>query len=169
MQAIQSWDLFCRYVRFDREKEGTMPTDLQSRSQYLVLAEFCQRIIGSLSDYRDGTVELPRDILQDAVNALQFVKQGDPYRFGQKPAAALGSYEQVRTLEQVFRKPEQLNEALQLTAGLLADAPEQNEAKVTEVIRLFTKLQTKALWNFEQPTPTAPPDISELCKAFGTA
>jgi hypothetical protein len=146
-----------------------MPTDLQSRSQYLVLAEFCQELINSLSNYASGSVGLPRDILQSAFEALQSVKKGDLFRFGQKPAAALGSYEQMRTLEQVLRSHGQVDNALELISSLLREKTAQDPAKAKEIIGLFTKLQTKALWNFEQPTPAAAPDISELCKAFGTA
>jgi len=147
--------------------DDIVPTDLQSRAQYLVLAEFCQGIINSLSDYRDGIAGLPRNVIKNAVDALRSAETGESYRFDQKPAAALGSYEQVRTLEQVFRKPDQLEEALSLLNGLLTENSQQSDAN--DVIKLFTRLQTKALWNFEQPVPIAPPDIGELCRAFKTA
>jgi hypothetical protein len=145
-----------------------MPTDLQSRSQYLVLAEFCQELIDSLSDYVEGKAELPREILERTVDALQAVKKGDLYRFGQRPAAALGSFEQMRTLEQVLRSRAQVDEALAATSALLAETP-HDHANAKAVIDLFTRLQTKALWNFEQPTPAPAPDITELWNAFGRA
>ena len=91
-----------------------MPTDLQSRAQYLALAEFCQSVISSLSDYADGKGDLPVTELERTRTALESVKSGDPYKFGQRAAAALGSYEQVRTLEDVW-KPQQINDALDLT------------------------------------------------------
>ena len=145
-----------------------MPADLQSRTQYLVLAEFCQSIISSLCDYLDGT-PLPTDILRDARAALEAVKSGDPYKFGQRTAAALGSYEQVRTLEEVWTEP-QLDDALKLTSDLLSDdGPGDRAAKAGRIIELFSKLQGKALWNFEQPKQTAPPDVGELCRALKTA
>jgi len=145
-----------------------MPTDLQSRTQFLALAEFCQDIISPLWDYIDGSAQLPADILQKASKALQSVKSGDSYKFGQRPAAALGSYEQVRTLEEVLRTPDR---ALKLTAQLLdPDAAEgATKARAREAIDLFSKLQRKALWNFEQPKQTAPPDVGELCRALKTA
>jgi hypothetical protein len=156
----------------ERSLEGEpMPTDLQSRTQYLALAEFCQSIISSLSDYVDGTEELPADRLELAKTALQSVKSGDPYKFGQRAAAALGSYEQVRTLEEVW-KPQQIDDALDLTLELLhiggrnqTSAP----AKAQKLIELFFKLQARALWNFEQPKRTSPPDVRELCRALRTA
>lgn len=148
-----------------------VPTDLQSRTQFLALAEFCQGIISPLWDYVDGAAPLPADILGKASQALQSVKSGESYRFGQRPAAALGSYEQVRTLEEILRTPQQLEGALKLTAELLdPDAAEgTTKARAREVIELFSKLQTKALWNFEQPKQTAPPDVGELCRALQTA
>jgi hypothetical protein len=142
-----------------------MPTDLQSRTQYLELAAFCQSIIASLSDYVAGKKQLPIDILQDAVTALNSVMSGDPYRFGQKSAAALGSYEQVRTLEECWKTPDQ-KAAAQLTAAILLNQGDigGSKADAQKVIELFARLQTKALWNFEQPKQTAPPDLGELCR-----
>jgi len=147
-----------------------MPTDFQNRMQYLALAEFCQRIISSLWDYADGTAPLPQSNLQEASRALQAVKSGDAYKFGQKPVAALGSYEQVRTLEEVLRTPEQFDQAVNLIAELLdADAAEgAKKTRAKKVIEIFSKLQKKALWNFEQPKQTAPPDAGELCRALET-
>lgn len=147
-----------------------MPADLQSRTQYLALAEFCQDIISSLSDYIDGG-SLPIGTLQNALEALQSFKSGDPYKFGQRPAAALGTYEQVRTIEEVWRTG-QVETAVNLIAELLSatsDAESERVTKSRKVIELFLKLQTKALWNFEQPKQTAPPDIGELCRALNTA
>jgi hypothetical protein len=146
-----------------------MPTDFQSRTQYLVLAEFCQKIISSLWGYVDGA-SLPRQILQDASRALEAVRSGNSYKFGQRPVAALGSYEQVRTLAEVWNT-QQVGDVLSLTAELLdPDATEDlTKVRAKEVIKLFSKLQMKALWNFEQPKQTAPPDAGELCRAFETA
>jgi hypothetical protein len=146
-----------------------MPTDLQSRTQYLALAEFCQRIISSLSEYVNGTAEVPASDLQAVLKALQSVQSGDPYKFGQRAAAALVSYEQVRTLEEVWKLP-QLDDAVKLTGDLLTnEVGDDNVAKAKKVIDLFSKLQAKALWNFEQPKQTAPPDVGELCRALETA
>jgi len=150
-----------------------MPTDLQTRTQYLALAEFCQSIISPLYDYAEGTAPLPTATLEKARVALESVTSGDPYRFGQRTAAALGSYEQVRTLEEVWRTPQQINGALELTVELLGSAggTESKEAtsRAKELIELFLKLQARALWNFEQPKQTAPPDVGELCRALKTA
>jgi hypothetical protein len=77
----------------------------------------------------------------------------------------------VRTLEEVWRTPQQLDGALKLTDELLDPYAAEGTTKVRarKVIELFSKLQTKALWNFEQPKQTAPPDVGELCRALETA
>ena len=144
-----------------------MPSDLQSRTQYLDLAEFCQRVISSLADYLEGTQPIPTETLQNAVAALQSVRSGDPYRFGQKTAAALGSYEQVRTLEECWKTPQQIATVADLTAAVLRneDLTEQR-ADARKVIELFSTLQKKALWNFERPRHSAPTDLLELCRTF---
>lgn len=148
-----------------------MPTNLQSRAQYLALAEFCQSIISSLCDYVDKKRDLPTAELKKARVALRAVRSGDSYKFGQPAAAALGSYEQVRTLEEVWKTP-QLEDVLALMDDLLGHAAGNNSrriAKAKKLIKLFLKLQGRALWNFEQPTQTAPPDVGELCQALKIA
>ena len=78
-----------------------MPAGIQSRTQFLVLAEFCQRVISSLLDYINGK-QLQNKTLDGALEALKSVQSGDSYRFGQRSAAALSSYEEVRTLEEAW-------------------------------------------------------------------
>lgn len=147
-----------------------MPVSLQSRSQYLVLAEFCQKVISSLLDYINGTNQLQDATLKDVVERLESVQSGDPYRFGQRSAVALSSYEEVRTLEEAWT-PKQIAEAVRLTNELLAEGSDDQakRAKAGELVALFSKLQTKALWHFEQPKQASPPDLSDLCKVLKTA
>ncbi len=141
-----------------------MPAGIQSRAQFLVLAEFCQRVISALLDYISGKKTLERSTLEEALEALKSVRSGDSYRFGQRSAAALTSYEEVRTLEEAWT-PEQIDQAIKLTTELLegTGADHGKGEKARELLALFSKLQTKALWNFEQPRPTPPPDLGELC------
>jgi len=146
-----------------------MPTNLQSRSQYLVLARFCREAIRDLSEYIRGTAEFPTESLKRTKAALQSIKDGDTYKFGQRPALALGSYEQLRTLEQVFRTSEELDDALTITTLLLADKTPTDAEQVQNVIRLFSELQAQALWNFDQPAPMPAPDLDEICRALETA
>ena len=143
-----------------------MPAGIQSRTQFLILAEFCQKVISSLLDYINRRKALERSTLQEALGALTSVQSGNSYRFGQRSAAALSSYEEVRTLEEAWT-PQQIGDAIRLTKELLNDTEEDpaKRQKAGELLTLFSKLQTKALWNFEQPRRTPPPDLGELCQA----
>src|ERR1700737_387719 len=143
-----------------------MPAGIQSRTQFLILAEFCQKVISSLLDYINRRKALERSTLQEALGALTSVQSGNSYRFGQRSAAALSSYEEVRTLEEAWT-PQQIGDAIRLTKELLTDTEEDpaKRQKAGELLTLFSKLQTKALWNFEQPRRTPPPDLGELCQA----
>jgi hypothetical protein len=147
-----------------------MPAGLQSRTQFLILAEFCQKVISSLLDCISGGKQLQRHTLEEALEALKSAQSGDSYRFGQRSAAALSSYEGVRTLEEAWTKP-QIADAIRLTSELLQDADggHTKKEKASELLSLFSKLQIKALWNFEQPRPTTPPDLGELCEALKRA
>ena len=147
-----------------------MPAGIQSRTQFLILAEFCQKVISSLLDYINGRKALERSTLQEALEALTSVQSGNSYRFGQRSAAALSSYEEVRTLEEAWT-PQQIGDAIRLTKELLTDTEEDpaKRQKAGELLTLFSKLQTKALWNFEQPRRTPPPDLGELCQALKRA
>lgn len=147
-----------------------MPTGIQSRTQYLVLAEFCQNVVSSLLDYINGTKQLENATLESVLQTLKSVEAGDPYRFGQRSAAALSSYEEVRTLEEAWTE-QQIADAVRLTTELLAntEGDDAKKAKAKELLALFSKLQTRALWNFEQPTHTPPPDLRELCRVLKTA
>ena len=143
-----------------------MPTDLQSRTRYLALAEFCQNIISSLSDYVEGTAKLPRANLKKALEVLQSARSG--YPLGPKPALALSGYEQVRTIEDAWKNPQRAIKLAAELLGLSAGRESEGQAKAQKVIDLFSDLQAKALWNFEQPRRTIPPDARELCAALKT-
>jgi len=117
-------------------------------------------------DEKHSSAARPRE----ALVALTSVQSGNSYRFGQRSAAALSSYEEVRTLEEAWT-PQQIGDAIRLTTELLNDAEEDpaKREKAEELRALFSKLQTKALWNFEQPRRTPPPDLGELCQALKRA
>jgi len=147
-----------------------MAASIQSRTQFLILAEFCQNVISVLLDYINGTGELQTSTLKKVLRALKSVQLGDPYTFGQRSAAALSSYEQVSTLAEAWSDQE-IAEAVKLTKELLSTTfmVRRKPATARKLLDLFSKLQTKALWNFEQPTQSASPDLRELCKALKTA
>jgi hypothetical protein len=144
-----------------------MPAGIQSRTQFLILAEFCQEVISSLLDYINGSSRLQANTLTKVLRALRSVQSGDPYSFAQRSAAAFSSYEQIRTLEEALSKQE-IDEAVKLTKELLAGtgAGPRKRATAKKLMALFSRLRTKALWNFEQPKQTPPPDLRELCEAL---
>ena len=147
-----------------------MPSSIQNRTPYLVLAEFCQKVISTLLDYINGTKPLEASTLQDVAGRLQSVQSGDPYRFGQRSAVALSSYEEVRILEEVW-KPQKIQEAVNLISALLADGSDEQSkrAKAETLVALFSTLQTRSLWYFEQPREASPPDLGDLCEVRKTA
>src|SRR5437667_11064279 len=103
-----------------------MPAGIQSRTQFLILAQFCQKVISSLLDYINGK-PLPTNTLNEALQALNSVQSGDSYRFGQRSAAALSSYDEVRTLEEAW-PGSQIADAIRLTTEILEDTrPDQTK------------------------------------------
>jgi hypothetical protein len=147
-----------------------MPAGVQSRTKFLVLAEFCQKVISSLLGYLSGANQLSGSTMAEALRALRSVQSGDSYRFGQRSSAALSSYEEVRTLEEAWT-PQQIDDAIRFTAELLEDIEGHHakREKAEELLALFSRLQAKALWNFEQPRPASTPDLRELCQALKRA
>src|SRR5271154_189523 len=104
-----------------------MPAGIHSRTQFLVLAEFCQKVISSLLDYINERKALERSTLEEALLALKFVRSGS-YRFGQRSAAALSSYEEVRTLQEAWTA-QQIDDAIRLTTEILGEAEEDHLKK----------------------------------------
>jgi len=132
-----------------------MPAGYRSRSQYLALARFCQDLIESLYAYVEGHLGPSLALnLENAARSLEAVKSGDLYRFGQKKAAAFGSSEQVRTLAEIWSDTE-MAEALDLIRHLLEGPHLGRKADARLLIKLFSRLRDKALWNFEQTVPAA--------------
>jgi hypothetical protein len=80
---------------------------------------------------------------------------------------AFTSYEQLRTLEEVWKQRER-DKAKRMIKIILSE-PKDPKAKpaANNLIELFSKLQDQALWNFEQPRPVSPGDMHDmqrLCK-----
>jgi len=100
--------------------------------------------------------------LRDALNSLKGAERASVS--SQRRAAAFASYEQLRTLEEVW-KPEERAKAKQMIQAILRE-PENPKVKpaANDLINLFSKLQDQALWNFEQPRPVSPGAMQRLCK-----
>jgi hypothetical protein len=103
-----------------------------------------------------------KSALEEALNSLQAAELATAS--SQRRAAAFTSYEQLRTLSEVW-KPEERDEARRMIQTILRE-PEKPETKpvADNLIELFSKLQDQALWNFEQPRPVSPGAMQRLCK-----
>ncbi|MFL6439452.1 MAG: hypothetical protein ACJ71Q_17890 [Terriglobales bacterium] len=140
------------------------PMELQDRAQYLSLALFAQNVISALMEYVDeDKIGKLRPSLSDA---LASVKQAEEQTSNSTPnrVIALNSYEQLRTIDEVWDH-NQRTKAVALMTGILS-SPQgaKTKARAEELISLFSKLQSQALWNYEQPTPVSPSIMQRLCR-----
>jgi len=138
-----------------------VPASYRSRSQHLSLAHFSHDLIERLFEYIDGkhqSLELSHQ-LAEALQSLEDVKAGDLYKFGLKRSAAIGTSEQVRTLEEIWSGPE-IDKVIGLIKRLKDEPLKHRPADARKLIELFSKLRAKALWNFEQSV-RRPVDLRE--------
>jgi hypothetical protein len=139
------------------------PIDLQDRAQYLSLALFAQEVVSALLQYVD---EDKNDNLNTALEgALGSLEVAESVTVAShRRAAAFTSYEQLRTLDEVW-KPSERDKAKRMIQVILRQ-PRSSRAKpaANSLIELFSKLQDQALWNFEQPRPVSPGAMQSLCK-----
>ena len=137
------------------------PIDLQDRAQYLSLALFAQQIVSVLMEFVDEKKSAKlKDALEEALSSLRRAK--DPTAAAK--ATAFGSYEQLRTLEEVWTDQDRAR-AIRMMRAVLRDpvSPKSKEV-ANELIALFSDLQNQALWNFEQPKPVSPRVMQRLCQ-----
>jgi len=139
------------------------PRDLQDRAQYLSLALFSQRVVSALMEYVDENRSVKiKAPLEQALDSLAYAKR--PTASSQRKVAAFGSYEHLRTLEEVWTETDR-GRAVRMIKTVLRD-PSNPKSKNTanQLILLFSNLQNQALWNFEQPKPVSPRIMQRLCK-----
>jgi hypothetical protein len=142
-----------------------MPTDLQDRAQYLSLALFSQKVISALMGYVDeNKFEGLEPSLGEALLSLSSVQGKHPVHPSQRKMAAFGSYEHLRTLEEVWSAKERAATMRMMRAILRAPRDPKTKAIANKVIDLFSKLQNQALWNYEQPKPVSPKILQRLCQ-----
>lgn len=139
------------------------PMDLQDRAQYLSLALFAQQTISVLMEYADeGKSQRLKTSLQQALNSLLLAK--DPSASASRRVIAFGSYEQIRTLEEVWSNKDRENAIRMMRAILRAPSSAKSKEVANDLISLFSGLQNQALWNFEQPKPVSPRVMQRLCQ-----
>jgi hypothetical protein len=138
------------------------PMDLQDRAQYLSLAMFAQQVISVLMEFADEGKTDHLSFLDEALNSLQHAS--NPSASPSRRATALGSYEQLRTLEEVWSDKGR-KKAIQMICTIQR-APNSPGSKqvANDLIDLFSNLQNQALWNFEQPKPVSQKVMQRLCQ-----
>jgi hypothetical protein len=138
------------------------PIDLQDRAEYLTLALFAQRIVSVLMAYVDEKKSAKlKGALEGALDSLQRVQHPTLSR---SKVAAFGSYEQLRTLDEVWTDQDRTRAVRMIRAILRAPDSPKSSKIADELIRLFSDLQNQALWNFEQPKPVSPRVMQRLCQ-----
>jgi hypothetical protein len=148
-----------------------MPTSLQSRTQYLTLAEFCQSLIAGLMDYADqDSAALAASLkmgLRRTLQSLEAISSGQLHALARAKSAPLATFDQVRTLQEVWNTAELAGVADGIRNLLANDTGRGRKLHSAErLIDQFTKLQMRALWNFRQPTQALPKSFRELCRAL---
>lgn len=139
------------------------PIDLQDRARYLSLALFAQEIVSVLIKYVDeNQVQKLKPALEEALKSLAATEPAAV--LAHRRAAAFTSYEQLRTLDEVWRPADR--QAAKEWIQVVLSEPGSSRAKPAagKLIELFSKLQDQALWNFEQPRPVSPGAMQRLCK-----
>src|SRR5271166_4191753 len=130
------------------------PIDLQDRAQSLSLALFAQEVVSVLMEYVDeNRSEKLKAALQEALNSLEGAESTS---LPSRGVAAFATYEQLRTLEEVWKRKER-DKAKRMIQTILRDPGNpRTKPAANNLIELFSKLQDQALWNFEQPRPVSP-------------
>lgn len=130
-----------------------MPIDLQDRTQYLELALFSQNVISALFDFVDKNQhDRLETALKEALSSLEAVNSSDLKKLVGERVAAFSSYEQLKTLTEVWSTDDR-NAAIEGIRRLLkSPKPIATKRAVAEkLVGLFSKLQNQALRHFEQP------------------
>ncbi len=137
--------------------------DLQDRAQYLSLALFAQGVISALMGYVDENKRAHlKDALEDALSSLLRAK--NPSLSPRGRASVFNSYEQLRTLEEVWNADERESAIRMMRAIVRAPSSRNVKPNADKLISLFARLQNQALWNFEQPKPVSPRVLQRLCQ-----
>jgi hypothetical protein len=131
------------------------------RSQYLALAQLCQDFIDRIINYlEDGDWPPLHELAVEWSGSLSGVP--NPQMRGSR--AAFGSYEYLKTLNEVWDRSQAEN--VRRAVADLSQLPDSNTARdaAEQLIRPFEALATQALWNFQQPELEVPRGILELCQ-----
>jgi hypothetical protein len=130
-----------------------MASDVAARDNYLTLALFSRRIIEALKELvQKGKRERLHSALPAAIESLQAATDSRQHLTGYGLRVAR-SYDQVRTINELFPESERLGMIETLKSLLGNETPDPEEAK--QAIRFFYTIENRALRNYRHPSPRA--------------
>lgn len=130
-----------------------MASDVAARDNYLTLALFSRRIIEALKDLiKKGARERLQSALPAAIESLQAATDSRQHLTGYGLRVAR-SYDQVRTINELFPESERLG--MIGTLKSLLDNPTPNPEEAAHAIKFFYTIENRALRNYRHPSPRA--------------
>jgi hypothetical protein len=131
-----------------------MASDVAARDNYLTLALFSRRTIEALKEFiLKGKRERLTSALPAAIESLQAATDSRHSLTGHGLRVAR-SYDQVRTINELFPAKERL-EMIATLRSLLTEAAPHPRAEVLQAIRFFYAIENRALRNYRHPSPRA--------------
>jgi len=131
-----------------------MTTFHDSRSQYLSLALFSRRIIDALLDLvRNGSREKLGRALPDAIESLEAATDSRNAALSPVASRIVTSYDQVRTIDELF-PPEDRREMILTLKALETANPDLGVQRdsALRAIEFFYKIESRALRNSRHPS-----------------
>jgi hypothetical protein len=130
-----------------------MASDVAARDSYLTLALFSRRIIEALKDLvvKNKRVRL-KSALPAAIESLQAAT--DSRHLSGYGLRVARSYEQVRTINELFPKQARI-EMIEVLKALLDDTSPNAEEEALRAIEFFYTIENRALQNYRHPSPRA--------------
>jgi hypothetical protein len=126
-----------------------------SRDHYLTLALFSRRIIEALKELvQQGKRERLQTALPAAIESLQAATDSRHHLTGYGLRVAR-SYDQVRTINELFPQKEDKLGMIETLKSLQGDATPDVHAKAVEAIKFFYAIENRALRNYRHPSPRA--------------
>jgi hypothetical protein len=142
-----------------------MATFHDSRSQYLSLALLSRQIIDALLDLvRSGNREKLGKALPDAIESLEAATDSRNAALSATASRIVTSYEQVRTIDELF-PPENRRQMIQTLRALETADPdlEEQRKRALQGIEFFYRIENRALRNSRHPSPKATRAVRGLC------
>jgi hypothetical protein len=134
-------------------KVNIMALDASARDNYLTLALFSRRVIEALKELvQKGKRERLNAALPDAIQSLEAVTDSRHLTgYGLRVAR---SYDQVRTINELFPKQDRIDMIAVLRA-LQDNSAQSTKDEALKAINFFYTIENRALQNYRHPAPRA--------------